>query len=106
MAKASTGVIHTVYFWLKEGLTDSDHADFVPAAEALATAPTVQRFYGGAPAGTEARDVTDHGFDYSIHLHFASVEDHDAYQSDPIHLKFVEDQAAKFATVKVFDSQY
>ena len=100
------GMLHTVYFWLKDNLSDDDHAMFVEGAELLAGAPTVQHFFGGGPAGTPDRDVTDKSFDYSIHLQFASVEDHNSYQTDPVHLKFVEDHAAKFATVKVYDSVF
>ncbi|MFT7120096.1 MAG: hypothetical protein ACJAZ9_000266 [Neolewinella sp.] len=98
-------MIHTVYFWLKPELTAEDRADFVRGVKALATAPTVLAFYAGGPAGTESRDVTDHSFDYSIHLFFASEANQLAYQVDPIHLKFVDEQAQKFATVKVFDSR-
>lgn len=97
-------MIHTVYFWLKQELDDAARADFVRGAEDLANAPTVMAFYGGGPAGTASRDVTDHSFDYSIHLFFASEADQNAYQVDPVHLKFVDEQADKFATVKVFDS--
>ncbi len=100
----SPGMIHTVYFWLNPALSAAERADFVRGAQALATAPTVMAFYGGGPAGTASRDVTDHSFDYSIHLFFASEADQNAYQVDPIHLKFVDEQAHKFATVKVFDS--
>lgn len=99
-------MIHTVYFWLKSELNTAAREDFVRGAQALATAPTVQAFYGGGPAGTEHRDVTDHSFDYSIHLFFASEADQLAYQVDPIHLKFVDEQADKFVTVKVFDSRF
>ena len=98
-------MLHTVYFWLSPDISETGRADFVAAAEALAGAPTVRQFYGGGPAATPRRDVTDHTFDYSIHLLFASVADHNAYQEDPVHLKFVEEQAHKFATVKVFDSE-
>lgn len=98
-------MIHTVYFWLADGLTAADRAAFVAGAKALGAAPTVSACYVGAPARTPARDVTDHSFDYSLHLHFTSVADHDAYQTDPVHLKFVADHAAKFATVRVYDTQ-
>ena len=102
----NTGMIHTVYFWLKDDLNDEDRQDFVRAAKELAIVPTVRKFYGGPPAGTPDRDVTNHDFDYSIHLIFMSVKDHNTYQQDPVHLKFVETQAHKFATVKVFDSEF
>lgn len=77
---------------------------FVEGAQALAQAPTVLHFYGGGSADTPERDVTDHSFDYSIHLFFADEAAHDAYQTDPVHLKFVEEQGGKFKAVRVFDS--
>ena len=98
------GMIHTVYFWLKPGLSEADLANFVRGAKQLGNAPTVLHCYVGAPAATPEREVTDHSFDYSLHLLFTDIEGHNAYQVDPIHLKFVEEQAHKFATVKVLDT--
>jgi hypothetical protein len=97
-------MIHTVYFWLQPGLSEADRADFVLGAKQLADAPTVLNCFVGAPSDTPKRDVTDHSFDYSLHLLFTDIDTHDAYQVDPVHLKFVEEQAHKFATVKVFDT--
>jgi hypothetical protein len=98
------GMIHTVYFWLKPGLNEADRADFVRGAKQLAEAPTVLNCFVGAPADTPEREVTDHSFDYSLHLLFTDVQTHNAYQVDPVHLKFVEEQAHKFASVKVLDT--
>ena len=98
-------MIHTVYFWLDPLTEDADHQSFIEGCKSLAKAPTVQRFTSGKPAGTKERDVTDHSFDYSIQLTFASVADHDAYQSSDVHLKFVDEHSHKFAVVKVFDSE-
>jgi len=97
------GMLHTVYFWLRPGISDADRAAFVTGAKALATAPTVAAAYVSRPADTPARDVTDHTFDYSLHLMFKDVADHNAYQIDPVHLRFVADHGEKFATVKVYD---
>lgn len=104
MNTPAAGMIHTVYFWLTPELSTEDRTNFVGGAEALATAPTVLQFYGGGPAATPSRDVTDHSFDYCIHLFFADEAAHEAYQVAPIHLKFVEEQAHKFETVKVLDN--
>ncbi|MEM9261116.1 MAG: Dabb family protein [Bacteroidota bacterium] len=104
MSTFQAGMIHTVYFWLIPGLNEAERADFVRGAEALATAPTVLQFFGGGPAATTPREVTDHSFDYCIHLFFADVAAHEAYQIDPVHLKFVDEQAHKFGTVKVLDN--
>lgn len=99
------GMLHTVYFWLKPGLSEADKAAFVAGAKALIEAPTVAACYVSNSAATPAREVTDKTFDYSLHLMFKDVADHDAYQVDPVHLKFVAEQGEKFATVKVYDSQ-
>lgn len=101
---ATIGMIHTVYFWLQPGLDEAERADFVRAAKALAAAPTVLQCYVGAPADTPEREVTDHSFDYSLHLLFADVAAHNAYQVDPVHLRFVNEQADKFAEVRVLDT--
>ncbi|MFK8165553.1 MAG: Dabb family protein [Lewinella sp.] len=98
------GMIHTVYFWLKPGLSVADRSDFVRGAKQLGDAPTVLHCFVGVPADTAERDVTDHSFDYSLHLMFTDVAAQNAYQIDPVHLKFVEEQADKFATVKVLDT--
>ena len=98
------GMIHTVFFWLKPGLSEADRADFVRDAKQLADAPTVLNCFVGKPAATPEREVTDHSFDYSLHLLFVDIEAHNAYQVDPAHLKFVEQQAHKFAKVKVLDT--
>lgn len=99
------GMIHTVYFWLTPGLSDADFMSFVDGCKSLSTVPVVQRYYGGTGAGTPARDgVTQKDYDYSIHLFFASVEDHNTYQDHPVHLAFVDQHAGKFATVRVYDN--
>ena len=99
------GMIHTVYFWLTDGLSTAEREQFVAAAKALAEAPTVGACYVSAPAATPERAVTDHSFDYSLHLLFADVAAHDAYQVSDVHLKFVAEQAEKFARVKVYDGE-
>lgn len=99
------GMLHTVYFWLTPGLSADERSNFVAGAKALAEAPTVAACHVSIPASTPERDVTDHSFDYSLLLMFANVADHDAYQISDVHLKFVADQAAKFAVVKVYDGE-
>ena len=101
----TTGMIHTVYFWLTPGLSVEQRDNFVAATKGLIAAPTVQQCLVGSPAATPTREVTDNTFDYCLQLHFASVADHDAYQVSEVHVRYVEEQAVKFATVKVFDTE-
>lgn len=98
------GMMHTVYFWLKEGLSEEDKKDFVRGVQSLETVPSVKRFFMGPPASTPSRGVVDNSFDLALILWFDDVAGHDAYQVDPIHLKFVEEHEAKFGTVKVYDN--
>ena len=104
-ATTAPGMAHTVYFWLKDGLTDADRKSFEAGMKSLAGAPTVRRVFTGTPAATPSRGVVDNSFDYNLVLWFDDVAGHDAYQVSETHLKFVADHEAKFDVVKVFDNQ-
>jgi len=52
----------------------------------------------------QIRPVNDQDFDVALHLVFANRADHDMYQDAPRHLKFVEENKADWAKVRVFDS--
>lgn len=43
-------------------------------------------------------------FDVSLHVVFRDRAAHDAYQSAPMHLQFIEENKASWAEVRVFDS--
>ena len=65
----------------------------------------IERAHVGVPAPTEARPVTDHSWDYCIQFEFKNQADHDAYQVDPDHDKFVDQCKGWWAKVVVYDSQ-
>ncbi len=97
-------LIHTVFFWLKEDLSEEDKAKFKAGVKSLSTVSHIQTFYMGSSAGTESRDVVDHSYDQALICQFAKVDDQAAYQIDPIHLKFVEDCKDYWTKVVVYDS--
>jgi len=101
---AEPGLMHTVYFWLEEGLSEEERAGFVRGVRSLEAMPSVKRFFIGPPATTPSRGVVDNSFDLALVVWFDDVAGHDEYQEHPIHLKFVEEHEDKFATVKVFDN--
>ena len=101
----TTGLLHTVYFWLHADCSAQDRLDFAAAARDLVHAPTVKSCTVGSPAATPDRDVTNNDFDFMLQLHFADVADHDAYQADDVHLRFVDAEAGKFERVMVFDTR-
>ena len=99
-----TAFIHTVFFWMKEGVTEEQKADFVKnGLGKLAKAPTIYKVYYGPPAMSD-RDVVDDSFDMAWVVHFKNAADQDAYQVEPIHLKFVEDYKDLWEKVQVYDN--
>ena len=50
------------------------------------------------------REVNDRDWHVGLHLVFVDKAAHDAYQDDPAHVKFVEENKPGWAAVKVFDS--
>lgn len=93
-------MIHQVFFWLNDGV---DVQDFIKEASALGKCKSVDKFYIGTPAPTEARDVVDHSYQVACTLFFKSIEDQNTYQVDPLHLEFIERNSNKWSAVRVYD---
>jgi hypothetical protein len=98
-------LIHSVYFWLRPGLTPAERAHFRSEVQKLSAIRTVKKLYVGAPASIAERDVTERSFDVALTILFGDGPAHDAYQVDPIHLAFVEGNKASWTRVQVFDSE-
>lgn len=98
----SAGFVHTVYFWLKEGITEEEKADFEKGLAALGTIDTVQTIFYGPPAMTP-RDVVDNSYGYGLTLLFKNRADQDAYQVDPDHDKFIQTCKHLWTRVQVYD---
>ena len=97
-------LIHTVFFWAKEGSTAEELKSFEQGLIKLGTCPQIQSYYWGPPAPTENRDVVDNTYDYAINIHFASVEDQKGYQDEPIHQEFIENHQDLWGKVVVYDN--
>ena len=93
---------HNVYFWLKEGLSKSDLLEFEKGLESLTKTALVINGRYGKPANTN-RPVVDNTYTYGLSLIFKDTDDHNLYQADPVHLKFVEKNSAKWTRVQVYD---
>jgi hypothetical protein len=95
--------IHHVYFWLKNPGNKEDKAKLVEGLKKLSKVKTIKSFYISRPAGT-SRDVIDSSYDISWLVFFDNAADQDSYQTDPIHLKFVEECSPLWQKVVVYDS--
>ena len=104
-AKNDLGLIHSVFFWLKEDISPEDEKAFLEGLDSLCPISTIKNCYIGPPAPTEAREVIDHSYSYALIVHFDDLEGHDNYQIDPIHLKFISDHKDKWSKVLVYDNK-
>ena len=96
---------HCVYFWLKPGLTAAQCAEFRRGIETLKQIKHAEKIAVGAPAATEKRPVVDSSYDAALIVVCRDVAAHDAYQADPIHLKFVAECKHLWTRVQIYDSQ-
>lgn len=97
-------MIHNVYFWLTDDAKQAQREAFEAALAKLVAIDCIASHHVGTPAGTSSRPVTDHSWDYAIHLHFHSMADHDAYQVHPDHDVFIDDCKAWWEKVLVLDT--
>lgn len=95
--------VHHVYFWLKSPGNAGDTAKLIEGLRKLSKVATIKMFHIGTPAATN-RDVIDRSYAASWLAVFDNAADQESYQSDPIHLKFVEECSALWTKVIVYDS--
>jgi len=95
--------VHHVYFWLKNAGNKEDTNKLVAGLRKLSAVKTIRQFHIGKPADTN-RDVIDRSYAVSWLAFFDNGTDQASYQTDPIHLKFVEECSALWQKVVVYDS--
>ena len=95
--------IHHVYFWLKNTDSKEDRAKLIEGLKKLSTVKTIKTFHIGQPADTN-RDVIDSSYAISWFTIFDNAADQQNYQTDPIHLKFVEECSTLWSKVVVYDT--
>jgi hypothetical protein len=102
--KLTCALVHHVYFWLKEPDNEAHKKQLVSALNELLKVSTIKMSHICYPAGTESRDVVDHSYSVSYMVMFDDRAGQDAYQVDPIHVKFVEENQHLWNKVVVYDS--
>ncbi len=97
------GFIHHVFFWLKNPNSAEDEQGLVEGLKKLSAATTIKSFHIGKPAATN-REVIENTYAISWLLLFDNREDQDIYQTDPVHLKFIEECSHLWSKVVVYDT--
>jgi hypothetical protein len=95
--------IHHVYFWLKNADSKEDRAKLIEGLRKLSKVKTIKTFHIGQPADTN-RDVIDSSYAISWFTIFDNAADQQSYQTDPIHLKFIEECSGVWSKVVVYDT--
>lgn len=96
--------LHTVLFWLRDTLTPAEKDQFEKGLKDLTSIKTVKTSFFGKPASTR-RPVIDASYSYQLVLGFEDIKGHDAYQTDPIHLKFLTACAPFWTKVLIYDAE-
>ena len=99
-----TNLLHHVFFWLNNPSSQDERQQLIEGLRKLADAEQVAKIEIGIPAATPKREVIDDSYDVSLLLTFKSVEDHNNYQSHPVHTKFVEDCSHLWKQVRIYDA--
>ena len=95
--------IHHVYFWLKNSGNTADRDKLVEGLTKLSKVATIHQFHIGKPANT-SREVIDSSYAVSWMLVFKNDADQASYQTDPVHLKFIEECSHLWSKVLVYDA--
>lgn len=95
--------IHHVYFWLNNPDSSDDFKKLIEGLQKLSKVKSIKTFHIGKPAGT-SREVIDSSYSISWLLMFDSLAQQDSYQTDPIHLKFIDECKHLWKKVLVYDS--
>ena len=95
---------HMVYFTLHDASPTKVQELVAAAHKYLGGHDGVVYFSVGTLNRDLARPVNDHGFEVTLNVVFESREAHDAYQKEPRHLQFIDEQKPNWKQVRVFDS--
>ena len=95
---------HLVYFTLKDNSPVAKSRQLELCKRYLDDHPGIV-FYGAGTRNPDlSREVNDKEFDIALTVVFKDRAAHDAYQTAPRHVKFIEESKPNWAKVRVFDS--
>ena len=95
--------VHSVYFWLKEGLSTEQTETFWDGVQSLQDIESVRQAYIGVPAPTD-RPIIDRSYSCALIVVFDDQEAHDLYQVHKIHDRFRDECSSLWDRVVIYDS--
>ena len=104
-ANVKTGpmLAHMVYFTLKDRSPAATQRLVEACHQYLSGHPHEVHFSVGTLVPDLKREVNDQEFDVALNVVFQNRQAHDDYQTDPRHLKFIEENKPTWAKVRVCD---
>ena len=97
-------LVHTVFFYLKPEISESEKSDFIQQVKTLGDIETVRAFYVGTPAATPDRPVIRKDYSVAITVVLDNLEGHDEYQVDQIHKDFIANNNHLWSDVVIYDA--
>ncbi|MVZ64792.1 Dabb family protein [Sphingobacterium sp. DK4209] len=97
-------IVHSVYFWLKEGITPEEEKDFLNFFAILGKIEGIKELKYGKPAPTTPRPVVDNSFSYLLLVTFHNMEEINVYETHPEHLAAIEKYKKYWTKVEVKDA--
>ena len=94
--------IHHVFFYLKEN-NQANRQSLIEGLKKLSSVSTIRQYHIGIPADT-FRDVVERSYGISWMIFFDNAADQENYQTDPIHLNFINECSHLWNKVVVYDS--
>lgn len=101
--KKNNQFVHHVFFYLNEN-NQANRDKLIEGLKKLAKIPLIKSYNIGVPANTD-RDVVVKDYSISWLTYFKDAKAEQAYQKDPVHLKFIEDYKNLWKEVKVYDTE-
>lgn len=101
--KLDTMFIHTVYFWLNDGVgEDVRRRMLTDCVELMSRIPAVRQVWSGEPAMTP-REVVDNSYSVGLCVVLDDANAHDEYQAHPMHKEFLSRYKQFWKKIQVYD---